>query len=286
MGMLSELHGLLALQVWPEVVGPRIASVTRAERLSEGILFVKTASSVWANELTFQKPLLVEQLNGKLGRPMVSDIRFRAGRLHPAPSSTLKEHSKALEEVRLSPSDLEQIERTVVNLKDKALREALRSLLTKERKRIRREEQKGSRSCQVCGCLGEAGGLCSFCERKKAEEEEDSHRRIRRWFSLSPWGSEDSLFSEIPEASLEKIREIREGLLGDYSQSVSRLSRKYPRTTRTGSAPTVKTLPILDRDAILTYVMLKTRVPPDRLTADTITTALGPEMAHLASLIS
>ena len=56
------------------IVGPRIAKNTSAERVKDGILFVKVKSDVWRNELLFYKMELIKKLNLKLGKKVVLDI--------------------------------------------------------------------------------------------------------------------------------------------------------------------------------------------------------------------
>ena len=64
---------------WAEAVGPAIAA--EAEPLSErdGIVTVSCRSAVWAQELELLSPDLVERLNGALGGPSLSRLRFVSG---------------------------------------------------------------------------------------------------------------------------------------------------------------------------------------------------------------
>jgi predicted nucleic acid-binding Zn ribbon protein len=63
------------LQCWETVVEPKIVKQTRPLYVSRNVLFVATASSVWAQNLSLQRYSLLKKLNALLSEPLV-DIRF------------------------------------------------------------------------------------------------------------------------------------------------------------------------------------------------------------------
>jgi hypothetical protein len=65
-----------AITLWPEIAGEKLANVCSADSLRDGILFVKTKSSSWANELTFYKPELLRKISERIGSGLVNDIHF------------------------------------------------------------------------------------------------------------------------------------------------------------------------------------------------------------------
>jgi predicted nucleic acid-binding Zn ribbon protein len=65
------------LERWAEIVGPRIAEVSSAERIRDGKLWVVVRHPAWRNELNFMKRELVEKINRELGETIVKDIIFR-----------------------------------------------------------------------------------------------------------------------------------------------------------------------------------------------------------------
>lgn len=67
---------------WAELVGPRIADKTRADGITDRILWVEVATSSWLHELNMLRPQLVRDLTARLGLPrMFDDVKFRlAGR--------------------------------------------------------------------------------------------------------------------------------------------------------------------------------------------------------------
>jgi len=74
LGIEKQITENKAIIYWPIIAGPKIAKNTSAERIKDGILFIKVKSDVWRNELLFYKKDLIEKLNTKLGKRIVLDI--------------------------------------------------------------------------------------------------------------------------------------------------------------------------------------------------------------------
>lgn len=83
MGLDRRLDLARVVDRWSEVVGPQVAAVTRAEAVNaEGTLWVRVASSAWANELSLMAPRILAKLNqGRRGQ--IKEIRWLTGL--PAP---------------------------------------------------------------------------------------------------------------------------------------------------------------------------------------------------------
>lgn len=64
------------LQCWTEVVGTVVSAQTRPTTISNhNVLWVTTSSSVWAQNLAFERYRILEKLNARLVKPL-TDIRF------------------------------------------------------------------------------------------------------------------------------------------------------------------------------------------------------------------
>ena len=77
-------HGHNARAVWDfwdRVVGESLASNAQPAAFKQQILVVHVSSSVWLQELHFQKNDLIERLNQAAGTKVVEDIRFKIGPL-------------------------------------------------------------------------------------------------------------------------------------------------------------------------------------------------------------
>jgi predicted nucleic acid-binding Zn ribbon protein len=66
------------LRAWHRVVTPEISAHTRPLAVRQGVLWVATASPVWAQTLALQRPGLLAQLNPHLTEPL-QDLRFSPG---------------------------------------------------------------------------------------------------------------------------------------------------------------------------------------------------------------
>ena len=78
-GLRKRLDVSQVVDRWAEVVGPQVAHVTRAEAVNaDGTLWVRVASSAWANELSLMAPRILARLNqGRQGQ--IKEIRWLTG---------------------------------------------------------------------------------------------------------------------------------------------------------------------------------------------------------------
>ena len=76
LGLEGELAGARAVEVWPRVVGPRVASHARAVGFQNGVLRVEVEGSAWMHELSFLKHQVLQAINRELGSRRVRDVRF------------------------------------------------------------------------------------------------------------------------------------------------------------------------------------------------------------------
>lgn len=75
---LQTIKNCQLLALWPQVVDGLVGSNTEAVKIANRTLFINTASSVWAQELGFFKPALVQKFNSLAGEAVIVDIRFKA----------------------------------------------------------------------------------------------------------------------------------------------------------------------------------------------------------------
>ena len=66
----------LLVESWANVVGTALAEVTRAEKVSKGVLRIAVKDSVWAYHLSMLKPQLIKKLNNHAGSKVIKDIFF------------------------------------------------------------------------------------------------------------------------------------------------------------------------------------------------------------------
>ncbi len=78
-GLARRLDVSQVVDRWAEVVGPQVAAVTRAEAVNaDGTLWVRVATSAWANELSLMAPKILSRLNQDR-KGIIKEIRWLTG---------------------------------------------------------------------------------------------------------------------------------------------------------------------------------------------------------------
>jgi len=65
-----------ALMMWPSVVGPAINRLTVERRLSGSTLLLHILSAPMRSELSMNRSALIDALNRRVGKNVISDIKF------------------------------------------------------------------------------------------------------------------------------------------------------------------------------------------------------------------
>ncbi len=81
LGIKKQLKKAEVIKDWESIVGKKIADETKAELVKGKTLFVNASSPVWAQELEFLKPELLKKIRQKIGQGIITDIRFRTGKI-------------------------------------------------------------------------------------------------------------------------------------------------------------------------------------------------------------
>ena len=107
-------------QVWSQAVGGRIADRAKPVDLVAGILFVRVATSVWANELSLLAPSLIARLRN--AGVEVKEMRFRVGAIEPPARPPERRASRAVPPPAPLPRD---ITAALQRIEDAELKEAI-----------------------------------------------------------------------------------------------------------------------------------------------------------------
>jgi hypothetical protein len=107
-------------RIWRDAVGGRIADRARPVELSRGTLWVRVATSVWANELSLLHDQLVQRLRER--GVFVNHLRFKVGPIeqHSAPAEPRRK--RTVRPAIALPSELEAAIRVI---DDDELREGI-----------------------------------------------------------------------------------------------------------------------------------------------------------------
>ena len=166
----QRLRENLAVAYWEQVVGPAASAASAADYARDGILHVRTKSSVWSQELALLKSHIIPELNRRIGRPAIRDIHFRAhGLKKPAEQAEPPPVPSAadLAAVRLTAAEAKALDRDLAILnaiKDDKLRRAALRRATLFRKIRHWRLQNGWRICSECGAVHrELTMSCPLC---------------------------------------------------------------------------------------------------------------------------
>ena len=80
LGLDKDLARYQFVLRWKEIVGEHIAARSRVESVRNGTLVVRVANSAWAQELSFQKHVILHRLKKIAGDEVeIDDIMFFVG---------------------------------------------------------------------------------------------------------------------------------------------------------------------------------------------------------------
>ena len=75
-GVEDQIERVRVLELWPEIVGERVARVTHARSVDEATLIVEVRSSAWLMELNMLKGDIVERVNEHLTGVSIEKLVF------------------------------------------------------------------------------------------------------------------------------------------------------------------------------------------------------------------
>lgn len=61
----------------PDVLPDSITKYIEINKFSKGKLYIKSQHSIWSAELKFNKTMIINKLNEKLGKKIIQDIRIK-----------------------------------------------------------------------------------------------------------------------------------------------------------------------------------------------------------------
>lgn len=127
LGLESKLFEARLRRQWPDIVGEAIAIHARPDQIRFKKLTVFVHNSVWLQQLSFLKPVLLEKVNALAGEPLVTEIVLRIG---DVPVNTALASESPDKTVQEPPAEL-LIEATqhTQNIQDQTLRERLTEVM-------------------------------------------------------------------------------------------------------------------------------------------------------------
>jgi predicted nucleic acid-binding Zn ribbon protein len=68
-----------AVDLWPQIAGPKTAEHTRAVEVDGKTLVIIVDGPAWMTQLRFLKPQLIKKIDGRVGKGLITDLRFVLG---------------------------------------------------------------------------------------------------------------------------------------------------------------------------------------------------------------
>jgi predicted nucleic acid-binding Zn ribbon protein len=65
--------------LWPQIAGPKTAEHTRAVEVDGKTLVIVVDGPGWTTQLRFLKPQLLKKIDGRVGKGLITDLRFVLG---------------------------------------------------------------------------------------------------------------------------------------------------------------------------------------------------------------
>lgn len=77
-GLAGRVEQAAVVERWARLVGPRIASVTRAQSVTpDGVLRIGVRTNAWMHELSLMAPELLRSINAEQPNTPIRRIQFR-----------------------------------------------------------------------------------------------------------------------------------------------------------------------------------------------------------------
>ena len=75
-GVRDQVQRMGVLELWPEIVGEKLAKVTRAKGVDDATLFVEVRTSAWLMELNMMKGDFLQSVNERFADVPMERIVF------------------------------------------------------------------------------------------------------------------------------------------------------------------------------------------------------------------
>lgn len=75
-GIEKKVKENQVINIWDEIVGRKISSITKPMRVADGKLFVQVCNSSWRSELFLLKPKILKKIQKEIGKGIIQEIIF------------------------------------------------------------------------------------------------------------------------------------------------------------------------------------------------------------------
>lgn len=165
-GMKRAVRRAEAVLLWPQAVGPELATFSQAKTLRDGVLIVEVPDSETAMHLTMQRERFLRSYRDRLGVKELREIRFVVGR----PEGRGREEPVPAPSIPPDPAELAALSRTLgaLDLPAEVAVSALAAGKAWLSQRARRSAA-GWEPCHLCGAMTPNEDMCDTCRRYRRE---------------------------------------------------------------------------------------------------------------------
>jgi len=242
---------------WPEIVGAQVAAQCAPVALRGDALVVATGSSAWSQELQLLSPTILAAVQRLAPGAPVARLLFRSGRFRPAE----RRGPEAAHGTKSRPS--------VPPLEPAA---DAWDALERVRRRLNRLRRAAPAQCAYCSAPqaveAGAGDLCAPCAGAARSARSLATQRV---LYVTPWLGYAALREQLPALGPGEYEHARRHLLARWWAILER-ARQAERLCASG----------FERRIASSYVLLRSQLPPDRITAAIVRNLLGAELEGLA----
>ncbi|HEY1884363.1 MAG TPA: DUF721 domain-containing protein [Candidatus Cybelea sp.] len=241
---------------WGEIVGAEVAKNSSPSRVVDGTLIVVTRSAAWSHQLSFLAERVRDAVAARLPSAGIERLRFRVGALPKRTGAPLPNRDRAAPQRAAQPpaaSADHALERFARNVD--AVRRAKRAA--------------GWKECEGCGALV-APAREQYCVTCSAARLQKRALATARLLFEAPWLGFVGTAELVDGLCKREYESLRSQLLKRWWGMLEQ-TRLAGRLSRDGR----------ERQVASSYVVLRSKLPPEEIAPATVRNVLGDELHDL-----
>lgn len=259
----DPLHRIAA--AWPGIVGDAVAAHAEPVQLNGNTLLVVTRSSAWSQQLQMLSPAILTAIRNLAPGLDVQRMTFRLGTLQRADRRSGGRRNRGGAPSGGSPGAGGRAGAAPFEPAADAA-EALARL----RRRVQAVRGAAPGACAACGAPLEGGAPEGNCAPCAGQTERERLLAIQRLVYAAPWLTHADLRADVPDLAAAEFERARRLLLQRWWLVLERAKRAG---TLSSSG--------MERHVASSYVLLQSRLTPDRITPAVVANLLGDELVRL-----
>lgn len=265
LGLKARALEYKVVDIWESVVGETIIKHASVVEMHRGVLFVHVDHPVWIQHLSFAAQDIKNRINRAIGEKVVKEIRFKAGNRCNKQKIKQDIGKKEPRKYDLSFEELGKIEAMVEEIGDPEIRKVVASLIRQGKIITLEKQEAGWIKCPLCGMMIEPKKKkCFYCGIKELEL---LRRKTRFLLWDIPWLSYQEISSHISGLNKDIYDAVRREMIQELWMQIRTAAK-----SRDGQK--------IPKSHVQTYVMLRTRMSPEKLTHEIIWQTLGENIAN------